>query len=670
MTERNDTPDPVFEPGLLRRPEVARMIDNMRAADLLGILPQDREAQPRPNAGAKDASGVRDVKAIGSAPPKKPSKDPQPAAEIAASPAKAPLQRQQADEDFRAALGRAQAAFRSNIITVVIFSFVANALLLSVPIYLFQVSDRVLSSRSLDTLLMLTAIIVGLLFVHTLIDIARRIVLMRTAAQVESRLGAPVLAAAARASQGGSSMEFQRLGDLQQIRSFVTGPTLMTLCDLPVAPLYLGTLFLIHPHFGYIVTGTAMILGLIAWLTKRFTAVPFAQANVHAARANLQADALARNAQVINAMGMTPEGVMLWGRETAASLKAQVLAQDRNVFAAGVSKFVRLLTQITILGWGAFLALQGGLSAGMIIAASIIGARALGPIEGAIEGWKNVISARSAYDRIRYLLQNSPLNIARLELPRPTGLLTVERVLYVPPPQKKVILNGISFELKPGESLAIVGSSGAGKSTLARMLVGSVMPTAGAVRLDRMDLRNWNMRQFGASIGYLPQDVQLFPGTVKANIARMRGDATDEAIFDAAEIADVHGLISQLPGGYETFVSMDGTPLSGGQKQRIGLARAFFGDPKLVVLDEPNSNLDTAGEQALAASLARAKNREITVIAVTQRPSLLRNVDKILVLEKGSVKMMGPQSEILPLLRGNARPTAVAQPQLHEGNTQ
>ncbi|MEP2982286.1 MAG: type I secretion system permease/ATPase [Sulfitobacter sp.] len=666
MTERNDTPDPVFEPGLLRRPEVARMIDNMRAADLLGILPQDREAQPRPNADAKDASRLRDVKAAGSTLTQKTSTGPVPAA----TPAKAPLQRQQTDEDFRAALGRAQAAFRSNIITVVIFSFVANALLLSVPIYLFQVSDRVLSSRSLDTLMMLTVIIVGLLFVHTLIDIARRIVLMRTAAQVESRLGAPVLAAAARASQGGSSMEFQRLGDLQQIRSFVTGPTLMTLCDLPVAPLYLGTLFLIHPHFGYIVAGTAMVLGVIAWLTKRFTAVPFAQANVHAARANLQADALARNAQVINAMGMTPEGVILWGRETAASLKAQVLAQDRNVFAAGVSKFVRLLTQIIILGWGAFLALQGGLSAGMIIAASIIGARALGPIEGAIEGWKNVISARSAYDRIRYLLQNSPLNIARLELSRPTGLLTVERVLYVPPPQKKVILNGISFELKPGESLAIVGSSGAGKSTLARMLVGSVMPTAGAVRLDRMDLRNWNMRQFGASICYLPQDVQLFPGTVKANIARMRGDATDEAIFDAAEIADVHGLISQLPGGYETFVSMDGTPLSGGQKQRIGLARAFFGDPKLVVLDEPNSNLDTAGEQALAASLARAKNREITVIAVTQRPSLLRNVDKILVLEKGSVKMMGPQSEILPLLRGNARPTAVAQTPLHEGNTQ
>ncbi len=658
MTERNDTPAPAFEPGLLRRPEVARMIDNIRAADLQGILPGRDKAQPR----SADASGQKDTKSPGPVPV--------PAAANAAAPGKPPLQRLQADEDFRAALGRSQAAFRANITTVIIFSFVANALLLSVPIYLFQVSDRVLSSRSLDTLMMLTVIIVGLLFVHSLIDVARRIVLMRTAAQVESRLGAPVLSAAARASQNGSSMEFQRLGDLQQVRSFITGPTLLTLCDLPVAPLYLGTLFLIHPHFGYIVAGTAMILGVVAWLTKRFTAIPFAQANVHAARANLQADALARNAQVINAMGMTPEGVVLWGRETAASLKAQILAQDRNVLAAGVSKFVRLMTQITILGWGAFLALQGGLSAGMIIAASIIGARALGPIEGTIEGWKNVVAARSAYDRIRYLLQNSPLNIARLELPRPTGLLTVERILYVPPPQKKVILNGISFELEPGESLAIVGSSGAGKSTLARMLVGSVMPTAGAVRLDRMDLRNWNIRQFGASIGYLPQDVQLFPGTVKANIARMRSDATDEAIFDAAEIADVHGLISQLPSGYETFVSMDGTPLSGGQKQRIGLARAFFGDPRLVVLDEPNSNLDTAGEQALAASLARAKAREITVVAVTQRPSLLRNVDKILVLEKGSVKMMGPQSEILPLLRGKSLPPAAATPQLLEGEAQ
>ncbi|NUH65559.1 type I secretion system permease/ATPase [Sulfitobacter sp. S0837] len=666
MTGHNDTPVPVFEPGLLRRPEVARMIDNLRAADLLGILPGDNEA---PSISEKK-NGQEGAQLHDTAPASKPRKAACQAPINTITPKKPPLQRRQADEDFRAALGRSQAAFRANIITVVIFSFIVNALLLAVPVYLFQVSDRVLSSRSLDTLMMLTLIIVGLLFAHSLIDVARRTVLMRTAAQIESRLGAPVLAAAARASQNGSPMEFQRLGDLQQIRSFITGSTLMTLCDLPVAPLYLGTLFLIHPHFGYIVTVTALLLGLIAWLTKRFTAIPFAQANVNAARANLQADALARNAQVINAMGMTPECVVLWGRETAASLKAQVLAQERNVLAAGVSKFVRLITQITILGWGAYLALQGGLSAGMIIAASIIGARALGPIEGAIEGWKNVVSARSAYDRIRYLLQNSPLNISRLELPRPKGHLTVERVLYVPPPQKKVILNGISFELKPGESLAIVGSSGAGKSTLARMLVGSIMPTAGGVRLDQMDLRNWNLRQFGASIGYLPQDVQLFPGTVKANIARMRSDASDEAIFDAAEIADVHGLISQLPGGYETFVSMDGAPLSGGQKQRIGLARAFFGDPRLVVLDEPNSNLDTAGERALAAALARAKARDITVVAVTQRPSLLRNVDKILVLEKGSVKIMGPQSEILPWLQGKSLPPAATSPQMYEGEAQ
>ena len=610
---------PPFDAALLRSAPVARMLDNMRAADLLGVRPPHGAAPAAPGA----APGSR-------------------------------LQKRQSDEDFRAALGRAMAAFRANIVTVVIFSFVANALLLAVPIYLFQVSDRVLSSRSLDTLVMLTIIIVGLLLAHALIDVARRIVLMRTAVQVESRLGAPVLSAAARASQNGSSFEFQRLADLQQLRSFVTGPTLMVLCDLPVAPLYLGVLFLVHPHFGYIVTATALLLALIAWINKRLTAVPFAQANAHAARANLQADALARNAQVINAMGMTPEGVVLWGRETAASLKAQVLAQDRNVLAAGVSKFIRLCTQVTILGWGAFLALGGGLTAGMIIAASIIGARALAPIEGAIEGWKNVVAARSAFARIRALLQNSPLNVTRLELPRPSGKLTVERALYVPPPQKKVILNGVSFQLEPGESLAVVGSSGAGKSTLARMLVGSVMPTAGAVRLDGMDLRNWNIRQFGASIGYLPQDVQLFPGTVKANIARMREDATDEAVFDAAEMADVHGLIAQLPGGYETFVAMDGTPLSGGQKQRIGLARAFFGDPRLVVLDEPNSNLDTAGERALAAAIRRAKRRGITVVAVTQRPSLLSSIDRILVLENGTVKMMGPRNEVLPLLRGGS----------------
>jgi ATP-binding cassette subfamily C protein len=479
---------------------------------------------------------------------------------------------------------------------------------------------------------------------------------MRVAVEAESKLGAPVLSAAARASQNGSNREFQLLGDLQHLRSFITGPVILMMMDAPVAPVYFAAVFLIHPELGWIVSATGATLFTIAVVNQKLTAAPFTHANTFAMRANLAADAMARNSQVINAMGMIPEGVMIWGRETAASLKAQVSAQDRNIYMTALSKLVRLCTQIAILGWGAHLALNDELTGGMVIAASIIGSRALAPVEGTIEGWRSFVQARSAYARIKTLLQNSPLNFERLRLPRPEGRITVERILYVPPPTKKVILNGISFELEPGESLAIVGPSGSGKSTLARMLVGSIIPTAGNVRLDRMELRNWDPRQFGQSVGYLPQDVQLFPASIKANIARMREDVTDEMIFDAAELANVHEMISQFPHGYETQVLIDGSPLSGGQKQRIGLARAFFGDPRMVVLDEPNSNLDTPGEIALANALSRAKRKGITVVAITQRPSLLQSVDKIMVMKEGTAQAIGKREDVMPLLNGQSRP--------------
>lgn len=564
------------------------------------------------------------------------------------------LQQRSSERDFREVLSRALAAIRRSLWTAGIFSFVVNLLLLSIPIYLFNVSDRVLTSRSTDTLIMLSLVVVGALLVHVLLDVARRFILTRTAVDVESRLGGAVLSAAARAAQHGSSREFQTLGDLQHIRSFVTGPVLLTMLDTPLIPVYVLAVFLIHYHIGLIVMTTGVVLFAVALLNQRLTAVPFGQANAFAARANVQADAMARNAQVINAMGMIPEAVQIWGRETAESLKAQVTAQDRNVILTGVSKFIRLSTQVAVLGWGAWLALKGELTGGMIIAASIVGSRALAPLEGTIEGWRNFVQARAAYLRIKTLLQNSPLNLDRLRLPRPAGRLSVERILYVPPPNKKVILNGITFHLEPGESLAIVGASGAGKSTLARMLVGSIAPTAGSVRLDMMDLRNWDPRQFGESVGYLPQEVQLFPGSIKANIARMREDATDADIYDAAEMADVHEMISQFPQGYETVIAVDGSPLSGGQKQRVGLARAFFGNPRLVVLDEPNSNLDTPGEQALARAFLRAKQREITIVAITQRPALLRSVDKIMIMKDGGIQAMGKRDDMIPMIIGKS----------------
>ncbi len=556
------------------------------------------------------------------------------------------------DRDFRDVLSKGLASCRRNLITVAIFSFFVNSLILAIPIYMFNISDRVLTSRSGDTLSMLSLVVVGAILSHVLMDMMRRFILMRIAVEAESKLGAPVLSAAAKASQNGSSKEFQTLSDLQHVRGFLTGPVLLMMLDAPVAPVYLVAVFLIHPVLGTIVTATGFLLLMTALLNQKLTAVPFAQANAYAARANLQADAMARNAQVINAMGMIPEGVLMWGRETGESLKAQVVAQDRNIFMTGLSKFIRLTTQIGMLGTGAWLAMHGELTGGMVVASSIVASRALAPIEGTIEGWRSFIHARSAYGRIKTLLKNSPLNMERLRLPNPQGRLSVERVLYVPPPNKKVILNGITFQLEPGESLAIVGPSGSGKSTLGRMLVGSIMPTAGNVRLDMMDLRNWDPRQFGESVGYLPQDVQLFPASIKANIARMREDASDAEIFEAAELADVHEMISEFAQGYETIVGMDGSPLSGGQKQRVGLARAFFGSPRLVVLDEPNSNLDFPGEQALARALMRAKEKGITVVAITQRPALLKSVDKIMMLKDGTVQAFGNRDEIIPLITG------------------
>lgn len=548
-------------------------------------------------------------------------------------------------------------AVRKNLVIVMGFTLFLNILVLAIPIYLFQISDRVLTSRSTDTLVMLTLVIVGAVIVQVVLDAIRRFILMRTAVEVAVQLGAPILSAAARASLHGNGKDYQVLGDLQQLRAFLTSGTLLSFFDAPIAPIFLLAVFLVHPHLGYIVVVSSLLLIAIAFINQRATAASFAEATNYQSRAMLHLDSMSRNSQIINALAMIPEAVRIWGRDMAGSLRSQVKAQDRNIVFATISKCSRLLTQVAMLGWGAHLAIDGQMTGGMVIAASIIAGRALAPIEGAIEGWNSFIQFRSAFGRIRNLLQTSPLNFDRLRLPDPQGRLDVERILYVPPPNKKVILNGISLTLMPGESMAIIGNSGAGKTTLGKMLVGSILPTSGSVRLDLMDLRNWDQRQFGENIGYLPQDVQLFPGTIKANIARMRDDVSDQSIFDAAVLADVHELIASFPQGYETMVAADGAPLSGGQKQRIALARAFFGNPTLVVLDEPNSNLDSQGDAALTRALSHAKKNKITVVTITQRPALLSCVDKIMVLSNGTVVMFGSRATVLEALARKSKQT-------------
>ena len=561
-------------------------------------------------------------------------------------------------ENFSKILRDGVAAIRRNLFFVMILTCATNLLILSIPIYLFQISDRVLTSRSLDTLIMLTVIIAAAVILQAMFDAIRRFMLMRTAVEVAVRLGAPILSAAAHASLHGTGREYQTLGDLQQLRSFLVSGTLLSFFDVPFAPLFILAIFLVHPHLGMIVVVTALLLLVIALINQKATEKPFAEANLAQAKANMHLDSMSRNSQIINALAMIPEAVTIWGRDTAASLTAQVRAQDRNIVSAAVSRGVRLLTQIAMLGWGAYLAIDGQITGGMVIAASIIGGRALAPIEGSIEGWNSFVLSRAAYGRIARLLTSSRLQYERLHLPRPQGRLDVERLLFVPAGTKQVVLNGISFSLSPGESLAVIGNSGAGKTTLGKMLVGSILPTSGNVRLDLMDLRNWDPRQLGENIGYLPQDVQLFPGTIKDNIGRMRQDATDEQIHDAAVLADVHEMIANLPQGYETIVAADGSPLSGGQKQRIALARAFFGNPRMVVLDEPNSNLDTAGDKALARAISHAKQNKISVVVITQKPALLNSVDKIMLLANGSVALFGQRDQVMKELTrdANSRP--------------
>jgi ATP-binding cassette subfamily C protein len=561
---------------------------------------------------------------------------------------------------------------RRVLISVGVFSLLVNLLMLTLPLYLFQLSDRVLTSHSIDTLVMLSIMALGFISLLSVLDILRRQILSRLATRFETSLGGSVLASIVTNAKVSDSANLQALRNLHQVKNFISSPIMLLLFDLPLAPIYFAVIFLINFDLGSITLAAGILLTIISIINQRATSSSLAVAGVHAAKADAHAEALARNSQVINAMGMLNESILQWGRDQARALIFQDAAYERNSWISGVSKFVRLVTQILILGVGAYLALQGILTGGAMIAASIIAGRALQPFEVMIEGWRNLIQTKAAYTFVRSTAEALRQEQSHLLLPRPAGRLTVDRVLYLPPGSKEAVLNGISFELQPGESLAIVGPSGSGKSTLARMLVGCLYPTAGKVRLDGTELRNWDRRQFGEFTGYLPQEVELFPGTIKENVCRMRADLPDDRVYQAAMFTDVHEMISHLSKGYETVLERSGAPLSGGQKQRIALARAFFGEPALVVLDEPNSNLDAAGEQALTETLQRAKQKQITVIVITQRPNVLNCMDKLLILRAGRIEAFGPPSDVLmrvvkPRVQAQAKSTDAeesAEPQL------
>jgi ATP-binding cassette, subfamily C, bacterial len=545
---------------------------------------------------------------------------------------------------------QAWAACRQGFMAVGAFSVAINVLMLTTSIYLMQISDHVMVSRSLDTLLMLTIAAVGALAVLSVLDLLRKWVLTRLGVKLETMLGGPVLAASIEHSVNGHSPEVQGLRDLSTIRSFLSGPVVPQLCDLPMAPFYILIVFMIHWDLGLITLAGAVILAALAYANQLSTNRLLGEASQFGAIALTRAQAQTRNSDAVRAMGMIEECVRSWGAENMRSLQIQLEASNINGIIAGISKFARLLLQIAILGWGAYLSLQGDLTSGMSIAASIIGARALAPVEGAIESWKSFVHAREAYAKVRRLMSASTVMEPRTILPEPKGEMFCEKLVFTTAQAKEPIIKQISFGILAGTSVALIGPTGAGKSTLGKLIIGALTPNSGCVRLDGADLRNWDLRQLGRSVGYLPQDVELFPGTIAENIARMRPDATSEEIVSAAKFANVHDLILRMKNGYETMIYERGAPLSGGQRQRVALARAFFGNPKLIVLDEPDAALDTDGEEALAGALANAKAAGMTVVVTTQRRNILSSLDRVLVLRDGMIDLYGPRDQVLARL--------------------
>jgi len=559
-------------------------------------------------------------------------------------------------------------AARRAFIAVGVFSFGVNMLMLAVPIYMMQLFDRVLATRNIDTLYALTGMVVLALLVMALLDGVRGRLLTRISTWLDRQLAAEVLDGAIAVALRGGPASAQGLRDVSQLRQFLGGPSIFPFFDAPWTPVFLAVVFLVDPTLGWIATGGTALLFILAVLGEVLTRDPLKDANGRAAQALNEADAAVRNADVIAAMGMMPALAARWGAAAEATLASQTVASDLAGILSSLAKFIRLTLQVAMLGTGAWLASQQVITGGAMIAASIIMGRALAPVEQSIAAWKGMVAARLAYRRVKAMLAGPGLAASDTALPRPQGRLEIEALTFRPQGRDKPVLSRVAFALAPGEALGLIGPSAAGKTTLARMLVGSLAPSLGAARLDGMDVAHWDAADRGRHVGYLPQDIELFAGTVRDNIARM-AEAGDEDVVAAAQLAGVHDVVVHLPNGYDTQIGPGGAILSGGQKQRIALARAVFGEPRLVVLDEPNSNLDSEGEQALVETVARLRGLGATVVMIAHRPSVLAQMDKILVLQDGAVTAFGPRDEVLAKLnraavdaKGASGPRAVPQP--------
>lgn len=562
----------------------------------------------------------------------------------------------------RKAIARAWFAFFG----VGVFSAVINALVLTGSFYMLQVYDRVLPSRSVPTLVGISVLMALLYAAYGALDFTRVRALSRIGLNIDRQLRARVMQAVLwvplRARPGGDGL--QPVRDLDQVRSFLSGLGPTALFDMPWLPLYILLIYLLHPILGIFAVSAAILLVVLTAMTEFRTKGPSRESAKSGSARLAFGESARRNAEVVRAMGFDQRSVERWEKLNEKYVGDQLAISDAANGIGTASKVLRLLLQSAILGLGAYLTIKGELSAGSLIACSIILSRALAPIELAIAHWKGFVGMRQSMARLDSLLGALPEQDIQIALPRPKERLTVNELFVAPPGATQPTILGASFQLEAGEGLGIIGPSAAGKSTLVRALVGvwQPLPRGGNVRLDGATLDQWAPAALGRDIGYLPQDIELFDGTIAENIARLDPHPPSDAVVAAAKAAGVHDMIVHLSDGYHTRIGESGTKLSAGQRQRLGLARALYGDPFLVVLDEPNSNLDTQGDAALTEAIVSVRQRGGIVIVVAHRPSALAGLDKVLALAKGQVQAFGPRDEVLKSVLRGMQPPAAARP--------
>jgi len=562
----------------------------------------------------------------------------------------------------RSELAEALAACRGAFYGTALISGMSNILMLTGAMFMLEIYDRVLPSRSMPTLVGLLVLAVGLFTALGILDAIRGRILVRIGGELDETLSGRVYDTLVRLPlrAGARSDGTQPLRDLDSVRSYLSGLGPVALFDLPWIPLYLAICFAFHPLIGFTALGGAIVLIALTLLTEIWMRAPTKAATEAAIVRNGIAEASRRNAEALVAMGMVGRIAARWAETNRQYMRSQQEASDLGGGLGAISKVLRMLLQSGVLAVGAYLVIHQEASAGIIIAGSILSARALAPVDLAIANWKGFIAARQSWQRLNNLLRSSPAHTAPTQLQAPTDRLTVERVTASPPGVQKIVVQDIGFELEAGQGLGIIGPSGSGKSSLVRLLVGVWRPVRGSVRLDGAALDQWSSDDLGRHIGYLPQDVELLAGTVAQNIARFEPEPDTEAVIAAAKAVGVHDLIVRLPAGYDTPIGEQGSALSAGQAQRIALARAVYRDPFLVVLDEPNSNLDSEGEEALTRAILGVRERKGIVIVAAHRPSAIAGVDRLLMMNQGKAQAIGPKDEVLSKVL--QRPLAMPRP--------